>query len=126
MKTVGVYYYNKDNNFGDILNEYIPERLFNCKIIKEDIYNAQACFIGSILSPFLTENQQDVQLPPLHIWGSGFIRVTNPRRKFIRKICIHALRGKYTKQRIEKGEGIDCSNVPLGDPGLLCSKVFWN
>lgn len=124
MKTVGIYYYNKDNNFGDVLNEYIPERLFNCKIIKKDTSTADATFIGSILSPFLTEDKPNLKLPPLHIWGSGFIRATNPKRKFIRKIEVHAVRGKYTLERLIKSEHIKTAEIVFGDPGLLCSKVF--
>ena len=125
MKIINLYYYNKDNNFGDVLNEYIPERLFGCKVTKQDIYKADAAFIGSILSPFLAE-EQDINLSPLHIWGSGFIKETDIKRKFIRKIKVHAIRGIYTKERLEKGENINCENIPLGDPGLLCSKVFTN
>ena len=126
MKTVKIYYYNKDNNFGDVLNEYIPEKLFNCKIIKGDTKTADATFIGSILSPFLTEDKLNLKLPPLHIWGSGFIRATSPKRKFIRKIEVHAVRGKYTLERLIKGEHIKTAGIILGDPGLLCSRVFTN
>lgn len=126
MKTVGIYYYNKDNNFGDVLNEYIPERLFNCKIIKQDVYKAEATFIGSILSPFLTEDKPNLKLPELHIWGSGFIRATSPKRKFLRKIKVHAVRGKYTLDRLVRGEHINPKGIALGDPGLLCSRLFTN
>ena len=37
---------------------------------------------------------------------------------------MHAVRGIYTKTRLEKGEYLDLHNIPLGDPGLLCSKLF--
>lgn len=125
MNNIGIYYYTKDNNFGDVLNEYIPERLFNCKIIKKDIYTAEAAFIGSILSPFLTDKEKDLTLPPLNIWGSGFVKETNINKNFIRKIKVYAVRGLLTKKRLEVSENTTY-NIPLGDPGLLCSRVFTN
>lgn len=122
MANINLYYYNKEHNFGDILNEYIPEKLFNCKIQKSDIKSCNACFIGSILSHFLSKSPEYI-LPALDIWGSGFIRVPNKRKKFIRKVNVHALRGKYTKELLEKLQNKKY-DVPLGDPGLLCSKIF--
>lgn len=126
MREINLYYYKKGNNFGDILNEYIPEKLFNCKIVRQDIYKADAAFIGSILSHFLSwDNIDPNNLPVLNVWGSGLIRNTPMNKKLIRNLKVYALRGKYTKELLEKY----CNtiyDVPLGDPGLLCSRVYTN
>lgn len=122
--TISIYYFNARPNFGDLLNIDIPKILFNVDIIKADAQNCEASFIGSILSPFLTE--KNLYIPkPLKIWGSGFIKEDiNPKLKLLRPIKAYAVRGKYTKQRLEKYINKSLDNIPLGDPGLLCSKLY--
>lgn len=125
-KELKVYYFTKCRNFGDVLNEYIPEKLFGYKIVKKDVNECDYAFIGSILSPFIStkENKNKIQTP-LKIWGSGLIHSINTRKKFIRPIEVHALRGKLTQKTLEL-MNIKKYDVPLGDPGLLCSRVFDN
>lgn len=124
MQTIDLYYYNKDHNFGDMLNEYIPEKLFNCKIVHHNIYTAKAIFIGSVLTHFLSKNIVNPNdFPILDVWGSGLIKKTYLNKKLIRNLRVYAVRGKYTKELLERY----CNtkyDVPLGDPGLLCSRVF--
>jgi pyruvyltransferase len=126
--TKGIYYFTKRSNFGDMLNEYIPSELFNCNVVKKDVYGCDAAFIGSILTPFITNDISKIKenLPPLKIWGSGLIHYVNVKKKPIRKLEIFALRGRLTKNILSKMTGLDLSRVPLGDPGLLCSRIFTN
>lgn len=129
MKTIKTYYYTGKHNFGDVLNEYIPERLFGCKIVKDDVYSCQACFIGSILTPFLAPKGEKVNVtkyPILNIWGSGFIRPTSPKRLLIRNVKPYAVRGILTRELLSKYMKTDYSKIPLGDPGLLCSRMYKN
>lgn len=124
MTNIKVYYFNKQANFGDLLNTYIPNKLFNCNITYSDTLNCDACFIGSILTPFLQLNTFYKDLKPLKIWGSGLIHPVNSHKKFIRKTEIYALRGKLTKKLLETYNKTTYKNIVFGDPGLLCSKII--
>lgn len=124
MKEIKLYYFTGRPNFGDLLNEYICEKLFNCKVIKAPVNECEACFIGSILNPFFNRNLSCENLEPLNIWGSGLIDKIPMKKKFIRRANIYALRGKVTKMYLEAHKVQVSDNVVLGDPGLLCSKVF--
>jgi len=123
-KDISVYYFNKRPNFGDLLNECIPEKLFGCKVTKADTEYCDAVFIGSVLSPFASLDAiiRD-DLPELNIWGTGLIHPISTHKKFSRRINVHALRGLSTKEWLEKSTKTKY-NVPLGDPGLLCSLAF--
>jgi hypothetical protein len=124
MRDIKLYYFNKCLNFGDLLNEYIIKNLFNYNIIHSDIIDCEACFIGSILTPFLQIDTFYKNLKPLKIWGSGLMHTVNHKKKFIRDVEIYALRGKLSRKYLELYNHEKYKNVVLGDPGLLCSKVF--
>lgn len=124
--TISIYYFNARPNFGDLLNIDIPKNLFNIDIVKKDVKECDAIFIGSILNPFLTTKDLFIN-KVLKIWGSGFIKPeTNTAVKLIRPIEVFAVRGKFTKERLEKYTGKSLDNIILGDPGLLCSKLYPN
>jgi pyruvyltransferase len=125
---IGICYYTKEKNFGDVLNEYIPLQLFNCNIYKENIYQCDAAFIGSILTLFMTNDALKIRedLTPLTIWGSGLIRPIDLKNKPIRKLDIRAVRGRLTRNILSVITNSNLSTIPLGDPGLLCSRVFTN
>ena len=55
---------------------------------------------------------------PLHVWGTGFLKYGAPTNSLFLKI--HALRGKNSLTRLSQ-QGRD---IALGDPGLLCSRLF--
>jgi hypothetical protein len=136
-KNISLYYYNEVNNFGDLLNEVLINELFDCNIRFESLYKCELVAIGSLLESFLHGSNnlklitKKAILPTLNIWGTGFIsdedtRIMRPNKQqeiFFRKTKIHALRGEFTKRRIEKmlSKQIDS---PIGDPGLLASKLI--
>lgn len=123
-KDISVYYFNKKPNFGDLLNKCIPERLFGCKVTKADIESCNAVFIGSVLSPFASLDAKiKEELPELNIWGTGLIHPISTHKKFSRRINVCAVRGTFTKEWLEKSQKVKY-DIPLGDPGLLCSLAF--
>lgn len=124
MKNIKLYYFTGRPNFGDLLNEYICKNLFDCIITKADTVTCDACFIGSILTPFFTLDTPNSALPELKIWGSGFMHGINVKKRIIRKAKICAVRGKLSKKQLELHKVNVLKNLVLGDPGLLCSKVF--
>lgn len=113
-----------------MLNEYLCNEMFEDDYENKQFDKCQLFAVGSILGRLidhdgkLSKADKEIQKKAryddeVHIWGSGFLYDCNPEiNKFIRKPVIHALRGEYTKDRIEKilNEPIRCV---LADPGLL-------
>lgn len=125
MKNINLYYFHKRDNFGDLLNTYIPTKLFNCNINSVPIENTEALFIGSILTSVLTKSKPGKSLSRIKIWGTGFIQRPLPNQFLSRGLEVFAVRGKYTKELLEKMTHKKY-DIPLGDPGLLCSKIYSN
>ena len=57
------------------------------------------------------------------MWTSGFIHEVERKESFRKNLRFSALRGKVSKERVEKiiGKKLD---IPLGDGGLLFSKLL--
>ena len=124
-KQLDLYYFKRkgNGNFGDELNVYIPKKLFDIDVIRKTAKEAKAVFIGSVLSPFISEDNFYMNTP-VKVWGTGLIQDIPDNTKFIRPLDIYALRGKYTKAKLEKILNRTLGDIPLGDPGLLVSKCF--
>lgn len=138
MKNINTYFFDNNSNFGDALNREILLKLFDINPIPVQPNKAQLVCIGSVLDSFL-HGSSDLKLfvkkimyPKVHVWGTGFIDQENSRVKrsdnkhetFTKKTQIHALRGKLTLKRVEKILNKDLSEIVLGDPGLLASKLI--
>ena len=131
MKDVKIFYYYTKPNFGDQLNLTLLEKLFQKKGNLSHPTKAQLCMIGSILEPLIINKptfkgtlKKNI-FPPLAIFGSGFL--TDPKQSkesYVRKLEVCATRGKLTRDRLSKNLHRDLSKIPLGDPGLLTSKIF--
>lgn len=122
-----LYYFSKRPNFGDELNLYIIQRLLNINVKKADsAKNAQLLAIGSILGTLVSSRQKIDYLyrPPVKIWGSGFIEDPKGKYWLRRKIEPVAIRGFISKKKLEQLSGKKYNNIPLGDPGLLCSLLI--
>ena len=126
-------YFLRIENYGDLLNELIPEKLFPIKVVPEPFSTADISGIGSILDHLLDNNffrERDQKFReavvadrPIHVWGTGLMFRYDPaEQKALRPLIIHALRGEYTKELMSAilGRQIDCV---LADPGLLASRV---
>lgn len=127
MNVIKVFYWDGMPNFGDALNPLICKNVFNTPIQIANERECDAVFIGSLLDDFLTDKvffHREKKV--LKIWGSGFINDVNKYRKrpfslpekYFRKADVLAVRGKYSKHRLEKilNRSLDCV---LGDPGIL-------
>lgn len=108
-------WYKGRNNWGDILNKELIEKISGEKVewIKpDDKSNIHRYYcIGSIL--------QWVQVDNASVWGTGFI-AQDRRLKF--KPKIHAVRGPLTR-KILLEQGFDCPEV-YGDPALLYPRFY--
>lgn len=124
-KNKKLFYFNARPNFGDELNIYILQRLFNLNIKKESFKKADLIGIGSILDSNITSKQKNMlqKNKPLKVFSSGIIEEKKQKEFLKRKCNFLALRGKYTKSRIENilKKKINC---PLGDGGLLASELL--
>lgn len=134
-----LYYCNIDN-FGDALNKYIFEKVFDCKIEFCDTVNADAIGIGSILERALFQIKDlpfifNLLTPPcsLKVFSSGFGFEDNHYKKkprffktmiFKRRMEFISLRGELTKKSCENILKKELNNVVLGDLGLLASELL--
>lgn len=126
---IKLYYYSKGNNFGDVINPYVLEKIFNHHCEAANAGDAQLFMIGSILNKAMVRKSKWVKricgafASPLHIWSSGFIDDDLGSSCALRKLNVCALRGKLSKGLLEKitGKPLD---IPLGDGGLLISRLF--
>lgn len=114
-------------NFGDAINPYLIDRVFQVPVKWAPRSRADFCGIGSILQGFSKYKTRGPIIKmfhaPLTIWSSGFIGAPKTKERFFRKIEVSAVRGIYSKQRLEilLKRPVDC---PLGDGGLLLSHLL--
>ena len=127
-----MYYYNSHNiqNFGDIINPLIVSHVYKTLVIRKNLNSATLVAIGSVLNGITKGRKTALKQikkyirPTLDIWGSGLMVPPADDSFLSRKIKIHALRGTYTRDCFAKLTNIDLSLLPLGDPGLLASKLL--
>ncbi|HEB9335475.1 TPA: polysaccharide pyruvyl transferase family protein [Campylobacter coli] len=136
MKDVKVFYWLGESNFGDLLNIDICRSLFKVNPVETSPKECEAVFIGSVLDDFLygkifkTRDYYDLyNKQPIKIWGSGFIADKNQfiRRRlalpevYFRRFEAFAVRGVYSKERLEYIGKKKLNNIVLADPGILTS-----
>jgi hypothetical protein len=130
-------YYCSCNNFGDALNKYLFEKVFDVEFnYCENIWYADYIAIGSVLnwacsltSPiglrsFLSASysflRSKKKFKSLTVLGAGFQNWTETSEiKFLRKMKYKIVRGKLTEDYLRK-HGHLTGEVLLGDLGLLC------
>lgn len=134
-----MFYYRGEKNFGDAINPFLIEKLFNVSIEYSEPLKADLLGIGSIAQTLFASKMSNFKLcinkylrySTVNIWGSGFngsaqyFQETRPHYKnpetFLRRVKVHALRGKLSKQRMEIINSCIYPEITLGDPGLLVS-----
>lgn len=129
-----VFYWDGMKNFGDALNPLITQNIFKIPIEKSSPKDCDAVFIGSLLDDFLYNRifpwykfNIKYQKKPVKIWGTGFIddinkyikRPFNLKETYFRNIEVYAVRGLYSKKRLEDMFNKNLDNIVIGDPGLL-------
>lgn len=118
-------------NMGDQLNVHIINKLWNINIVKSNIYNGKISAIGSGLGAFTTRGHRMWGIEqrivghfckPIYVWGTGFIqrRKDDVEGTFFREMRFCAVRGNFSKERVEKILGLE-TNIPVGDGGILAS-----
>ncbi len=110
------------SNFGDVLNDVIL-RSFGCKYQHSPYNECNFLAIGSVLDNVVSDSN-DRKSGTISVWGSGFIKRREGREFFNKRVTIFALRGIFSKMRCENILGTRLSNMPLGDPGLLISRIY--
>ncbi|WMJ84230.1 polysaccharide pyruvyl transferase family protein [Oscillospiraceae bacterium LTW-04] len=128
--------YSKIQNAGDLLNEYLFDRVFQVPIVKStNIWETELTGIGSFLEilfinydwngnnlrtiikkPFMYKNSSECCVT----WGTGFIHDYGKKLKGLARnnVQLMALRGQKSKELIEKTLNCNISPV-LGDAGIL-------
>ncbi len=113
-ETIDMYWWNKGNNFGDVMNPLLFEALTGksvqwCNAADKSVFTAA----GSLIDTFHTKDRWT-------IWGAGVISKESGIPK---NLNVLAVRGPKTRQHL-----LDCgySNIPkvYGDPGLLLPLCF--
>ncbi len=113
-QSVPLFWHRKPNNFGDIINPIILDKLFNKKVkhVNSKHYNKDFYLvIGSVLG---RARKNTI------VWGSGFISSDSRCQEKPKKI--YAVRGPKTRE-ILLSQGIDCPEV-YGDPALLLPRIY--
>jgi len=134
MKVNKTLYYWSGANFGDELNKYLFEKVFDVQFnYCNDILSADYIAIGSVLAMyniksfgskihFIRESllRKKINLKKLTVLGSGFHYWSDEHKiEFPRKMDFKIVRGKLTESYLRK-HGFLRENVLLGDLGLLC------
>lgn len=132
--------YSKINNAGDLLNEYLLERVFSVPYVRDvSAWTLEMTGIGSFLDILFLQKKltkQSIKKGLKYIyekpqqykcvtWGTGFIKdFGKDLKKPIRKnINFMAVRGEKSKDCLEKVLGKKISPV-LGDGGILVSYLL--
>lgn len=118
-----VYYFDRVDNMGDLLNKNIYEKLFNSfELVSPK--KSDFLMIGSILHNLFGEKTFFSFLKkPVCILGAGFIQPSDKKDVFVRPLKIKGLRGKISKKRLED-QGFNVKKAVLGDWGLITSILF--
>jgi pyruvyltransferase len=112
---IKMYWWREHPNFGDAMNPLLVKQLFGIDVEWSEIIDADLIGAGSILEWIATAQNQLKK--DLYVWGSGYIRDVTPAI-LSKRVKISALRGQLSK--ISAGGG----DIALGDPGLLCDRLF--
>lgn len=133
--------YSKVPNMGDLLNEYIFERVFFTPFVhSERIWRYEVTGIGSFLDMLFTGPEVEKSKiksmvthalfyekckKTCYTWGTGFISDFADKRTGVIRNNVEflALRGKLTQKCVEKIIGKPISPI-LGDGGILTPMLF--
>lgn len=121
-------------NAGDQLNVYILKNLFGLDIVHAESYLiADIVGIGSGLGVYQYKSnikgkiyQRMFDKAVHHIWGTGFMYEEKKHEHHFcsNKMVFHAVRGKLSKERVERLMGSKLGDIPLSDGGILTSELF--
>ena len=104
-------FYSRYPNFGDMLNEYLLQKMLYIQVEHCLFTDADIVAVGSILDKMLDhgnikEYYRELQKEaltekPIHVWGTGLMYpYLSSEQKFVRPLVIHALRGELTRETV--------------------------
>ncbi|MFT7405086.1 polysaccharide pyruvyl transferase family protein [Zhongshania sp.] len=117
---IKLYYMKGGNNFGDILSKDIVAKVSGQEVVHEKAYKADMISTGSLLGKVQRTKLRRAffrMFKPTYVWGTGIIQ--DGAKVSENNLIVCALRGELSYGRFDLK-----SNIPLGDPALLCSKLF--
>lgn len=126
-------YYARLANMGDLLNELIVSRCFDCRVERCSFLTGEMSAIGSHLGMYtyhggaLMRLQQfinGIRQPEVYVWGTGFINYDDCRGHFFKRdMRFLALRGELSRRNVERMTG-KTLDIPTGDAGILADRLL--
>jgi pyruvyltransferase len=104
-------------NLGDEISPLIVEAISGRAVEFAPIEKCELLAIGSLLTIPIHQKVFPNRQEPMHVWGTGLIVPLTVAGR-ANYIC-SAVRGPLTRYLVECS-----SDVPVGDPGILASRVF--
>lgn len=131
-KTIKLYY-AKLANMGDLLNDLVIRRCFDCGVERCSFLEGEISAIGSHLAMYtyhgtpLMKLQQllnGIREPKVYVWGTGFINYDDCKGRFFKRdMEFLALRGELTRRNVERMTGRTL-DIPTGDAGILADRLL--
>lgn len=126
-------YYARLANMGDLLNELIVSRCFDCRVERCSFLTGEMSAIGSHLGMYtyhggaLMRLQQfinGIRQPEVYVWGTGFINYDDCKGHFFKRdMRFLALRGELSRRNVERMTG-KTLDIPTGDAGILADRLL--
>lgn len=126
-------YYARLANMGDLLNELIVSRCFDCRVERCSFLTGEMSAIGSHLGMYtyhggaLMRLQQfinGIRQPEVYVWGTGFINYDDCKGRFFKRdMRFLALRGELSRRNVERMTG-KTLDIPTGDAGILADRLL--
>lgn len=118
MKDIGVYWWRRPKgiNLGDSITPFLVSAVSGRNVVHASIDTCDLLAVGSVLGFFLDATEFRQRQTPVHVWGAGLMDV---QKVVTDKYNYAAVRGPLTRALIQSS-----SQLPLGDPGLLVSRVW--
>ncbi len=117
---INLYFWNDKPNFGDQLNRDFARYLRLNHTCVHNPAEAELACIGSVLAHIQYKGGKGV----VKVFGSGFLEPPSGPEGWDCPAHFIALRGKVSRDRLEKLTGQNLQHVVLGDPGLLIQRIF--
>ena len=123
--------YRRIPNMGDMLNVPLIKEVFGYDVkysTKLSVLRAIGSGLGSLVAEQNAKSFYKLLykpfLPKVHVWGTGFMNYAKSDKYFIvRKMEVAALRGRLSKERVERALDSELS-CPLSDGGILASYLL--
>ena len=113
--------WNGFSNFGDMLNLYIARYICSWNVVP-NFKEADLCCIGSILACIFEAKNNKAK--KILVFGSGMQREVKVPKNWNKKLCVLALRGKKSQEKMKEITGKNAK--VLADPAILVRKIMKN